>query len=93
MVGWSLPRKRREANWPPPWPQPRVTKAAAVGEVASSGPVKVSEAAGEIQVTWNRCWDGEVTEFYTDLCFRKTKEAKMKTKVSLAPVARNWVPS
>lgn len=43
---------------------------------------------GETQVTWNGCGDGEV-----DLCLRETKEAKMETKVSLASIARNWVPS
>lgn len=48
---------------------------------------------GETQVTWNGCGNGEVTAFYTDLCFRETKEAKMETKVSLALIARNWVPS
>lgn len=26
-----------------------------------------------------------------DLCFRKTKEAKMKINVSLAPIARNYI--
>lgn len=34
---------------------------------------------GETQVTWNGCGNGEVTAFYTDLCFRETKEAKMET--------------
>lgn len=48
---------------------------------------------GETQVTWNGCGHGEVTGFYTDLCFRETKEAKMEIKVSLAPIARNWVPA
>lgn len=47
------------------------------------------EAAGESQVTWNGC--GEITGVYTDLCFRKTKEAKMKTNMSLAPIARNYM--
>lgn len=47
------------------------------------------EAAGESQVTRNGC--GEVTGFYTDLCFRKTKEAKMMTNVNLAPIARNYM--
>lgn len=46
------------------------------------------EAVGESQVTWN----GEVTGDYMDLCFRKTKEARMKIKVSPAPIARNQVP-
>lgn len=48
---------------------------------------------GETQVTWNGCGDGEVTASYADLCVRETKEAKMETKVSLASIARNWVPS
>lgn len=47
------------------------------------------EAAGESQVTRNGC--GEITGVYTDLCFRKTKEAKMKTNMSLAPIARNYM--
>lgn len=47
------------------------------------------EAAGESQVTQNGC--GEITGVYTDLCFRKTKEAKMKTNMSLAPIARNYM--
>lgn len=94
VVGWSSPGRRREANWPPLPPQPWVTKAAALGESCKlrfrEG---LPEAAGETQVTWSGWGNGGGTGFYTDLCFRKTKEAKMKTKVSLAPIARNWVPS
>jgi hypothetical protein len=62
-----LTRKRRAANSLPS-PAPGVTKAA-VAEVESSDAVKV---------VWN--WYGEMTRFYVDLCFRKTKEAKMKTE-------------
>lgn len=32
VVDWSLAGKRREANWPPPLPQPWVTKAPAMGD-------------------------------------------------------------
>lgn len=94
VVGWSSPGRRREANRPPLPPQPWVTKAAALGESCklrfSEG---LPEAAGETQVTWSG-WGGWGRDrILRDLCFRKTKEAKMKTKVSLAPIARNWVPS
>lgn len=67
-------------HWLPalPSPTPGVTKAAAVSERSpqlrySEG---IPEAVGETQITWN--WCGEVTGFYMDLCFRKTKEAQTK---------------
>lgn len=71
---------------------PGLTRAAAVAERSwklrySEG---LPEAVGETHIT--RTWCGEVTGFYEDLCFRKTKEAKIKTELHLTLQVGTWSP-
>lgn len=50
--------------------------------------MKVFLRQWEAQLTWN--WCGEVTGFYTDLCFRETKEAKPETQWNLTLRPGTW---
>lgn len=88
--GWPSPTgKRRDGPCSPsrPPPAPGVAKAAALAEVKSSGTVEVFlRQWGEARVIWN--WCGEVTGFYTDLCFRTTEEAKTKARQNRSPMPR-----